>query len=321
MSLPFSVSGHEIYTSTSIGISLSSPGEEREELMLQADRALYKAKQKGRSTFHFHNEELAEEVRTYVTLRQDLHGALERGEFFLDYQPQIDLGSGRVVGSEALLRWLHPERGLLAPGAFIPVAERTGLIIPMGAWVLAEACQQRKTWSDGGLPEVPVAVNLSAVQLRDPAFTKTLLRILHESGINPHLLELELTETILMEGSDVVEQGLIQWHEHGIKFTIDDFGTGYSSLQYLSRFPVHKLKIAMEFVQSVTEDPDASSIVDAVISLGHKLGLKVIAEGVETEVQVEFLRAHGCDEAQGFYFGRPVAPDAFAFRPIWRPAS
>ena len=312
LSRPLTVAGQKIHTSASIGIALSSPGDTGEELMRQADRALYKAKENGRGSFHFHDQELAREVRTYVTLREELFGAIERAELFLEYQPQVELSSGRIVGSEALVRWQHPQRGLLAPGLFIPAAERSGLIIPLGTWVLEEACRQRKRWSDDGVPAVPVAVNLSAAQFQDRRFAESLRRVLRQTGVNPHLLELELTESILMQRSDAILQVLSQANEQGIRFSIDDFGTGYSSLRYLREFPVHKLKIAMEFVHGVTTDSDDASIVSAVIQLGHTLGLKVIAEGVETEAQVEFLLAHHCDQAQGFYFARPIAPDAFA---------
>lgn len=312
MSRPFKVNGHELHTSTSIGISVSSLGEDSVDLMLQADRALRKAKQRGGGNFQFHDEDLAKDVDSYVSLRHDLHGAIERSEFILDYQPQVDLSTGELVGSEALIRWQHPRRGLLYPGSFIPVTENTSLIIPLSFWVLEESCRQNREWSRRGLPELSVAVNLSAANFRDPLFTKTLDEILAKTGHRGELLELELTETILMQGSDEVQEALHLWSERGISFAIDDFGTGYSSLRYLREFPVHKLKIAMEFVQGATNDADDAAIVDAVISLGHNLGMTVIAEGVETEEQLNFLRDHGCDEAQGYYFSRPVAPDAFA---------
>ncbi len=312
LSRPFSVAGHEIHTSTSIGISLSSPEDEPGDLMLQADRALYKAKERGRGNFQFHDEDLAEEVQRYVSLRRDLHGSIERAEFLLEYQPQVDLKSGEIVGSEALVRWQHPQLGLIYPKAFIPVTETTSLIIPLGLWVLEETCRQHREWCDRGLPEVAVAVNLSAVQFRDPHFTKTIDEVLARTGLAAALLELELTETVLMQGSEEVHRALRGVSERGISFAIDDFGTGYSSLRYLREFPVHKLKIAMEFVQGVTDDVDDAAIVEAVISLGHKLGMTVIAEGVETAEQVEFLREHGCDEAQGFYFSRPMKPHDFA---------
>jgi diguanylate cyclase (GGDEF)-like protein/PAS domain S-box-containing protein len=285
---PFSVQGHEMRMSTSIGVAVWEPGIESNELMEQADRALYRAKELGRSTFHFHDEKLAEEVKTYVTIREDLDRALERDEFLLEYQSQIDLSSGQIVGCEALVRWQHPSRGLL------------------------EAGRQRKDWCDAGLPKVSVAVNLSAVQFKDPGFARRVSNILDEIGLDSGLLEMELTESVLMQHSPGVQDGILQSHARGIKIAIDDFGTGYSSLQYLRQFPVHKLKIAMEFVQGIADSAEDASIVEAVISLGHKLGLRVVAEGVETEEQLDFLREHDCDEAQGFLFSRPVAPEVFA---------
>ncbi len=312
MLAPFRLGQNEVQSSTSIGIALSTLLEDPEDLQLQADRALYKAKEKGRGSFHFHDEKLAQEVQEYVSVRQDLDGAIERGEFFLEYQPQIDLKSGAITGCEALVRWRHPSRGLLPPGAFISVTEKTGLIIPIGAWVLREACRQRRQWCDSGLPQVPVAVNLSAVQFRDPRFSQRLHEVLEKTGIRPGLLELELTETLLMQGPEGVQGILQDSHESGVSIAIDDFGTGYSSLQYLREFPVGKLKIAMEFVQGVTSNTDDAAIVAAVISLGHQLGMTVIAEGVETEEQADFLKKHGCDEAQGFLFSRPVSAETFA---------
>ncbi len=309
---PFDVAGQELLVSTSIGISFSSPTEEPEELVRQADRALYKAKESGRGTFRFHDESLAEEVQNYVSIRRDLSGAVERGEFLLEYQPQVDLETGAVIGAEALVRWRHPSRGVLPPGQFIPVTEHTALIIPIGAWVLKEACRQRREWCDAGLKRVPTAVNLSAVQFRDPNFGATIQGVLEESRVRPNLLELELTETLLMEGSESVRKILLDSSERGISIALDDFGTGYSSLQYLRQFPIHKLKIAMQFVHGVTEDPDDAAIVAAVISLGHRLGLRVIAEGVETREQLEFLKEHGCDEAQGYYFSKPVSAEELA---------
>jgi diguanylate cyclase (GGDEF)-like protein/PAS domain S-box-containing protein len=312
MLAPFSIGENEVQGSTSIGITLSTPDEEPEELLVQADRALYKAKEKGRGSYHFHDETLAQEVQEYVSLRQDLGGAIERGELFVEYQPQIDLQDGGITGCEALIRWQHPRRGLLPPGAFIPVTEKTGLIIPIGAWVLREACRQRRQWCDRGLPQVPIAVNLSAVQFRDPRFARRLHGVLEKTGVRPGLLELELTETLLMQGPAGVQDTLRDSHARGVSIAIDDFGTGYSSLQYLREFPIGKLKIAMEFVQGVTRNSDDDAIVAAVISLGHQLGMKVLAEGVESERQVAFLRDHGCDEAQGFFFSRPIAAETFA---------
>ena len=306
---PFKVGTHLIHTSATIGIALSTPGADAGELMSQADTALHKTKERGRRTFQFHNEEMAAELQDYVALHHDLHRALAEREFFIEYQPQIALDTGEIIGAEALVRWQHPERGLLQPAEFIPVTESSGLIVPLGAWVLREACRQRRAWSDAGLPEFPVAVNLSAVQFKDPQFADRVAQCLADARLEPELLHLELTESILMEGSRIVTQALERLNEQRVRFVIDDFGTGYSSLRYLRAFPFHKLKIAMEFVQHVSTDSDDASIVDAVISLGHKLGLKVIAEGVDADEQVDFLRAHSCDEVQGFRFSRPLKPE------------
>ncbi len=311
---PFDVAGHEVLVSTSIGITLSGAATAPEELVKQADRALYKSKELGRGTFRFHDESLAEEVQRYVDVRRDLSGAIERGEFFLLYQPQVDLESGAIVGAESLVRWRHPSRGVITPEEFIPVTEHTAQIIPIGFWVLEEACRQRREWCDQGLAQVPTAVNLSAVQFRDPNFAHKIHRVLETSRVRPELLELELTETLLMRGPDAVRKTLLDSAARGISVALDDFGTGYSSLQYLRQFPIHKLKIAMQFVHGVTDDPDDAAIVSAVISLGHQLGLRVLAEGVETAEQLEFLKAHGCDEGQGFYFSRPLEAAEYAKR-------
>ncbi|HUP02067.1 MAG TPA: EAL domain-containing protein [Gemmatimonadota bacterium] len=307
----FLVEGQEVHITTSIGIALSFAGAGSDQILTEADVALYKAKEAGRNTFQLHDEVLAGQVREHAVLHQDLHGALERGEFFLEYQPQVDLGEEKVIGVEALVRWRHPRRGLLYPSSFIPVCERSGLMVPLGAWILEEACRQRRAWRDAGTTEFPVAVNISAVQLKAPGFGAQVLRILERTGLPPELLELELTETVLMRATDSLQELLGQLHARGIRFAIDDFGTGHSSLRYLTAFQADKLKIAMEFVSGVGTNREDDAIVDAVIGLGHKLGRKVIAEGVETVEQLAYLRARDCDEAQGFHFSRPVRAEAF----------
>jgi diguanylate cyclase (GGDEF)-like protein/PAS domain S-box-containing protein len=307
----FHIEGLEIHVTTSVGIAVSIEGLGPEEIMTEADIALYKAKEAGRNTFQLHDEQLAREVREHATLHQDLHGALEREEFFLEYQPQVDLRDGRLIGVEALLRWRHPTLGLLYPDRFIMICERSGLMVPLGLWVLREACSQRRKWLDSGRKDFIMAVNVSAVQLRDPGFARDVVDVLEETGLPPDLLELELTESVLMRNTESLHEFLGMLQNRGVRFTIDDFGTGHSSLRYLTDFDADKLKIAMDFVHGVGTGCDDDAIVDAVVSLGHKLGRRVIAEGVETPAQVAFLRSCGCDEAQGSHFGWPVSAEEF----------
>ena len=311
---PLSVEGLELRTSASVGISLYTAGVEPGEFMAQAQKALHKARDESREAYRFHDEQLGQEIQAKVVLRDELGRALERGEFFLEYQAQLNLTEDRILASEALVRWRHPERGVVGPAGFIRLAEDVGLIVPIGRWILEEACQQRKAWSEAGLREVPVAVNVSSVQFRDPGFPDRIVSTLERVGLKPELLDLEFTESVLLQSSETLRDSLGRLHERGVKFSIDDFGTGYSSLRYLRALPVQKLKIAGEFVRDVTTNPDAASIVAAVIGLGHKLGLQVVAEGVETEEQVAFLLEHGCDGAQGYFYGRPEGPGAFAQR-------
>ena len=311
---PLSVEGLELRTSASVGISLYTPGLEPEEFMAQAEKALHKAAEESREAYRFHDEQLGQEIQTKVVLQDELGRALERGEFFLEYQSQVNLTEDRILASEALVRWRHPERGVVEPKGFIRFAEDAGLIVPLGRWVLEEASRQRKAWSEAGLVEVPVAVNVSGVQFRDPGFPDQVLNTLKTVGLEPDLLDLEFTESVLLQSPETLRDSLGRLHERGVKFSIDDFGTGYSSLRYLRTLPVQKLKIAGEFVRDVASNPDAAAIVDGVISLGHKLDLQVVAEGVETEEQVVFLREHGCDGAQGYLFDRPEGPGAFAQR-------
>ena len=302
---PFRIRGHEIHTGATIGIALSAPGIGAEDLLTQSDTALNKSKERGRGGFQFHSDQMAEEVKYYVQLTQDLHGATDRGELALCYQPQVDLATGGFVGAEALVRWNHPERGFLSPGQFIAISERSGQIVGVGLWVLETACRQRKVWLDEGYGDFPISVNLSAVQLKDPRFADKVKRVLDTTRMPPNLLEFELTETTLMERTALLERDLSELHELGVRFCIDDFGTGYSSLQYVRSMPVSRLKIAREFVQGVTVNSDDTVIVEAVLSLGRNLGLKVLAEGVETAEEARFLRRHRCDQAQGFYFAAP----------------
>ncbi len=307
----FHIDGLEIHVTTSVGIAVSIEGLGPEEIMTEADIALYKAKEAGRNTFQLHDEQLAREVREHAVLHHDLHGAIDRGEFFLEYQPQVDLVDGRLIGVEALVRWRHPTLGLLYPDRFIMICERSGLMVPLGLWVLREACSQRRVWLDSGRDGFVMAVNVSAVQLRDPGFAGDVVEVLESTGLPPELLELELTESVLMRNTELLHEFLGMLQKRGVRFTIDDFGTGHSSLRYLTDFDAGKLKIAMDFVHGVGTGCDDDAIVDAVVSLGHKLGRRVIAEGVETPAQVAFLCDCGCDEAQGSYFGRPVSAEEF----------
>jgi EAL domain-containing protein (putative c-di-GMP-specific phosphodiesterase class I) len=233
---------------------------------------------------------------------------MDREEFVLYYQPKVDMESGKIVGMEALLRWQSPERGLVAPGEFIPLLEETGLILPVGEWVLRAACKQARAWQAAGLPDIHIAVNLSTLQFKQPDFSGLVLGILQENGLDPALgsIELELTESLLMNNAAGAVETLIKLHEAGIQFSIDDFGTGYSSLSYLKRFPISSLKIDQSFVRDLSNDKEDEAIVAAIIALGRSLGLKVIAEGVETNAQLTLLRKKGCNEMQGFLFSRPV---------------
>lgn len=312
LSTPFTLKGLEINATTSIGIATSPPADSADELMQQADIALYRSKSDGRHRFRFHDQEMQKETERHLTLRGDMYRALERRQFFLEYQPQVDLTNGNLVGIEALVRWEHPTRGLLQPAEFIPIAEDTGLIVPLGEWVLREACETCKSWCDETQRAISVAVNVSARQFGNDDFGANVIGILEETGLAPRQLELELTESLLLNGGPTGEAFLLMWYEHGIKLAIDDFGTGYSSLSYLGTFPVQKLKIDPTFVQGLQTSSNHAAIVNAVISLGHKLGLGIIAEGIETLEQLAFLRASGCDEAQGFYFDKPVLPEFFS---------
>lgn len=311
---PFVVEGLELRTSASVGISLLSPDVEPGDIMAQAEHALHMAKEESRQAFRFHDGAVDEELQAMAVFREQLESALENEELFLEFQPQVDLNQDQVIAAEALVRWRHPDRGVLGPNVFIPVAEDGGLIVALGQWVLEEACRQRQAWNEAGLKDIPIAVNVSGLQFQDPGFPDWVVRILEATQLGSDALDLEFTESVLLRGSEELWDSLVRLHDHGVRFSIDDFGTGYSSLRYLRAFPVQKLKIAGEFVRDMISNPDAASIVEAVIGLGHMLDLKVVAEEVETEEQLEFLRKHRCDEAQGYLFGRPEAAREFAKR-------
>ncbi|HCI13686.1 MAG: hypothetical protein A2063_07780 [Gallionellales bacterium GWA2_60_142] len=303
---PFEIDNYSLNTSFSVGISLY-PLDSREfdTLLRDADTALYQAKDSGRNTYRFFSEKMNIDAQEQLHLQGQLRNALNNREFLLHFQPQVDIGGERIVGVEALVRWQHPELGLIPPGRFIPLAERSGLIIPIGEWVLQEACRQAQAWREQG-HALAMAVNLSALQFKRGTLVDTVTRVLHQTGLPAELLELELTESILLQDIDIAIRTLHSLKDMGVKLSIDDFGTGYSSLTYLKRLAVDKLKIDQSFVRDLTEDADSAAIVRAIIQLGHTMQLKVIAEGVEKDEQLAFLRNYGCDEVQGYLYSRPV---------------
>ncbi|MFO1349425.1 MAG: EAL domain-containing protein [Gammaproteobacteria bacterium] len=325
----FVIDGNEIYVTTSIGISLyPSDGADQETLLRHADVAMYHAKEQGRNGYQFYAESVNARMGQRLILKTELRRALESDQLALHYQPRFDLDSGQVVAVEALLRWRHPTRGLLWPDAFISLAEETGLIVSVGEWVLRNACRQAKEWQERGLPSIRVAVNLSAVQFNQRGFTQTIRRILDETGLAAHCLEIELTESTMMKNSDHGIAQLGEMKALGLYIAIDDFGTGYSSLAYLKKFPIDALKVDRSFIRDLATDSDDAAIVTTTIDLAHNLRLTVVAEGVEDAAQLAFLREHGCDEVQGFLLGRPLAADDFGewlagrMRDCgWRPAA
>jgi len=310
---PVAVDGHLITTSFSIGISVfPSDGRDFDTLLKRADTAVHSAKENGRNTFRFYTREMNADVVERMRLTGMFPGALRNSEFVLHYQPQLDIGTGRIIGAEALLRWQHPTEGLIPPGRFIPLAEQSGHIIAIGEWVILEACRQGRAWLDGGAHALVMAVNLSALQFKRGNVLETVTTALQASGLPPRCLELELTESILLQDVDTTMKTLHALKALGVKLSIDDFGTGYSSLAYLKQLAVDKLKIDQSFVRDMLTDADGASIVKAIIQLGHSLQLTVIAEGVETEAQLAFLGGSGCDEVQGYLFSRPLPASAFA---------
>ena len=315
MTAEFVVQGHSLEISCSLGISMfPEHGADGETLIKNADAAMYCAKEHGRNNFQFFTQDMNVEVMERLTLERGLRLALEKEEFFLVYQPQMDIATGRITGLEALLRWQNPELGPVPPDKFIPIAENSRLIMPIGEWVLRTACSQARKWQDDGIPAVTVAVNVSAVQFRQEDFCKFIKRILDETGLAPHFLELELTESLLLANADVTFSVLQELTDMGVTLAIDDFGTGYSSFTYLRQFRVSKLKIDRSFITNVAANPDDAAITAAIIGMAKNLNLKVIAEGVETEAQVSFLRGHQCDEIQGYYFSKPLAVDEVAHK-------
>ena len=304
---PFVLEGQEIYVSASLGIGIyPSDGRDPNTLLRNADTAMYRAKELGRNNYQFYLPQMNERALERMQLQMQLRGALERHEFVLHYQPKVRLDSGVISGFEALLRWQHPTRGLVPPLQFIQILEETGLIIPAGEWVLRTVCEQLAAWQAAGLSPRPVAINLSARQFQQGELDKTIAALLADTGIDPGLLELELTESVLMSDGDEAVRMLNAIRGYGVRLSIDDFGTGYSSLAYLKRFPIDALKIDRTFISELMTDRDDGSIALAIISLAHSLKLRVIAEGFETQAQLEFLKSNGCDEMQGFLFARPL---------------
>ena len=312
---PMVVDGKELCVTCSAGITLyPQDGVDVDTLLKNADAAMYRAKDHGRNNFQFFTSEMNERVNERLALENALRRALERNELLLHYQQKVALGTGVLCGAEALVRWSHPEWGLLRPERFIPLAEETGLIVQIGEWVLREACRQTRAWLDQGLRPGPVSVNLSARQFRQEGLVRTVSRILEETRLDPGHLEIELTESMVMHNVAGAIATLHGLKSLGVALSVDDFGTGYSSLAYLKDLPIGTLKIDRSFVRAIGAgaSPDDGVIAQAVISLGHALHLKVIAEGVETDPQLRFLRRHGCDEVQGFFFGEPLPPQDYA---------
>ena len=311
---PIDIDGQELMVTCSAGISLyPQDGSDVETLLKNADAAMYQAKEKGRNNFQFYTAEMNRQVNERLQTETSLRRALERNEFELYYQPRINVRSGTLVGCEALLRWQHPERGMLLPERFIALAEETGLIVPIGEWVLKRACAQARAWQKAGASPIAVSVNLSMRQFKE-ALATAVGNALEESGLDPRLLEMELTESLIMHDTDAAIRVLGRLREIGVELSVDDFGTGHSSLSYLTRLPISALKIDQSFVQEVTGcgRADEGLVAQAIISLARNLKLKVVGEGVETEAQFEFLKKHDCDEVQGFHFGKPMPAPEFA---------
>ena len=312
LSVPYVFDIQNLTVTSTIGISVyPDDGDDADTLIRNADSALYHANDSGRNNCLFFTQRTNLAAIERMVLENGMRAALDREEFVLHYQPQIELDTGTLVGFEALIRWKHPERGLLHPARFIPLAEESDLIVAMVDWVTREACRQNAAWQQAGLQAVPVSVNLSARQLVNRSLTKTVQTIFLEKGLAARYLELELTETMLMDNAGTPVNVIAELADHGVSFAIDDFGTGYSNLGYLRRFPIHRLKIDQSFVRGITMNQGDSAIVRAVLGLARNLNLKVLAEGIENIEQLEFLRAEGCDEIQGYLIGRPMPAEQF----------
>jgi diguanylate cyclase (GGDEF)-like protein/PAS domain S-box-containing protein len=310
---PHSIDEHDLFVTASIGVSIyPEDGPDAETLIKNADTAMYQAKENGRQSYQYFKPAMNARAVERQSIEEGLRRAVQRNEFTLNYQPKINFRTGAITGAEALIRWTHPTRGQISPAQFIPVAEECGLILPIGNWVLRQACEQAQAWVDDGLPLTTIAVNVSAREFRDDSFLDGLSTVLRDTGLDPTSLELELTESVLMKHPESAASILRTLRERGVQVAIDDFGTGYSSLSYLRRFQIDALKIDQSFVGGITTAVDDATIVTAVIGMARSLKLRVVAEGVETQEQSRFLRDRECDEAQGYYFSRPVPPHEFA---------
>ena len=309
---PHDVARHHLHVTATIGISIyPDDGPDAEKLITCADTAMYHTKEGGRNNYHFFEPEMNVRAVERQWIEAGLHRALDRREFVLHYQPKIDLETGAMTGAETLIRWVHPDRGLMFPNDFVPIAEDSGLIVPIGQWVLREACRQSRAWIDEGQRPISVAVNISAVEFRDPLFLENVRTVLNDTRLDARYLELELTESSLVQHAESTTIALQALKGMGVQVGIDDFGTGYSSLSYLRQFPINVLKVDQSFIHEISADPVGNSIVRAVISMGKSLGHRVVAEGVETREQLAFLQAQRCCEGQGYYFSRPLVAEQF----------
>ncbi len=307
---PFKIDGRDVHSTASIGITVfPEDAENPEEVLRNANMALYHGKGENRGTYRFFVTKMNDDVQRRRAIEDDMRAGLERGEFVLHYQPKLHIGSNRITGMEALIRWNHPEQGFMSPAEFIPVAERSKLIVPIGEWVLREACTRNKAWTDAGLGPIKVAVNLSAVQIQETDLTATVRGVLEETGLDASQLELEITESLAMRNAEATIELFTELSKLGVSVSIDDFGTGYSSLSYLKDFPIQRIKIDKAFIDDIGSDENPGAIARAVTTMGHSFGMEITAEGVETEDQLTFLRSLGCDEIQGYYFTRPLPED------------
>jgi EAL domain-containing protein (putative c-di-GMP-specific phosphodiesterase class I) len=310
LSAPYLLGKNDCHVTLSIGISIfPSDGSDSKELLKAADVAMYRAKAAGRNNYQYYLPSMNVHTLERLELESDLAHALERGELLLHYQPKVDIATGLIMGVEALLRWQHPRRGLIPPLQFVPLAEETGLIVAIGEWVLATACARNRAWQLQGMTNMSIAVNLSARQFADPMFLQRLTQIVHASGLDPSSLELEITESLVMSHGENAVATLGKLKSLGVQIAIDDFGTGYSSLAYLKRFPIDTLKIDRSFIRDIPADSGDMKITRAIIAMAHGLKLKVVAEGVETAEQLEFLRSQHCDAVQGYFLYRPLPDD------------
>lgn len=307
LSYPYTLEGREVFTTTSIGIAMyPSDGEDIDTLLKHADTAMYHAKYQGKNNHQYYTESMGSTVLERLTSENSLRKALGRGEFLLHYQPQVDIRTGNIIGMEALIRWRHPDRGMILPADFIPLAEETSLIVPMSKWVLRTACRQNKAWQAAGIPPIRMSVNLASQQFEQEDLIKTIRRVLDESGMAPHYLELEITESAFMQKSEATMNTLHKLTAMGVRLVLDDFGTGYSSLSQLKHIPLSVIKIDQTFVKEISTNRSDAAVVTAIVTMAHGLNLEVVAEGVETEEQLAFLREQGCDAIQGYLLSRPL---------------